>query len=84
MSFYQDDDNKHQDEDKVVESPDKGLDRLWRLWPWWTPASWYPWSTSIDNEEDNYHLEEEHEQFIGGAANTDNHHSECLYHLHPI
>jgi hypothetical protein len=47
------------DKDKVVESPDEGLDKV--------------------NEEDNYHLEVEHEQFIGGAANTDNHHSERLY-----
>jgi hypothetical protein len=36
-----------------------------------------------DYDEDTHHLEHEHEQVIGGAANVDNDHSERLYSIVP-
>jgi hypothetical protein len=42
-----------------------------------------PGAQADDNGEENYHVEDEHEQFIGGPANADSHHSERLYPVVP-
>jgi hypothetical protein len=80
MSFYQDDDNEHQQQRQGRGIPRRGPGQgCGGRGPGGCQHCGTPGAQAEDNEEDNYHLEEEHEQFIGGAANTDNHHNEHLY-----
>jgi hypothetical protein len=88
MSFYQDDDNEHQRRGRGCGIPRRGPGRgpgqgCGSCGPGRHQCCGTPGTQTEDNEEDNYHLEEEYEQVIGGMANTDSHHSERLYLVIP-